>query len=134
MISFLLLSFAIAVGVFVTNLVQAKVEETAICPVQIGFQLRSICYNGNQITYSVQNGVNTDINGFFISIIGAQEAQTIERNDLITRGGIYSGASHYDSINSGMLKQIKITPKVLLQNQQQTCSEQGIVIDSIPNC
>lgn len=135
MATFLLISFGVAIGVFFTNLAKAQVEESAVCPVNIGLREEKICYDGSQIQFSVQNGINTEIIGLIISVIGTEEAKTIELTDLaVAKGGVYSGTAAYDSTASGQLRQLKISPKISLYDEQHICLEQALILETISNC
>ncbi len=135
MAAFLLLSFAIALGVFLTNLGRAQVEEAAVCPVNIGLVEKTICLGNGQLMFLVQNGITTDINGLVVSIIGTEQAQTIELSNLaIGKGGIYSNNIAYNQASYGRLRQVKITPKIALYDQEHICTEKAIIKENIVNC
>ena len=135
MATLLLISFGVALGVFFTNLGRAQVEESAICPINIDLREQTICFNGAEIVFSVQNGINTEITGLIVSIIGTEEAKTIEFSDLaISKGGVYSNSIPYDPTTFGQIRQIKISPKISLYDEQHICIEQAITKENIRGC
>jgi flagellin-like protein len=131
----LLLSFAISIAVVFMNFGRAQVELEAECPVKIGLAEKKICLSGNQISLSVSNGINIDINGLIVNVIGTSKADTFELNNaLISKGGIFTGSLPYQVANSGVIRQIKISPKITLYDQEQICIKKAIVKEDIPNC
>ena len=135
MATFLLISFGVAVSAFITNLGQAQVEDSAICPVNIDLRQKSSCYDGQQIIFSIQNGINIKVIGLVVSIIGTEEAKTVELDNLqLEIGGVYSGNIVYDQSVSGEIRQLKITPKISLSDQELICLEQGVIIEAVEKC
>ena len=131
----LLISFGIAVATFFTNLAKAQVEESAICPVNIDLREQKICVTGAEILFSLQNGINTEITGLIVSIIGTEEAKTIEFSDVkIAKGGVYSGTIPYGRAISGAIRQVKISPKIQPYDESHICLEQAIIMEIIPDC
>jgi hypothetical protein len=131
----LLLSFAISIAVVFMNFGRAQVELEAECPVNIGLEEQKICLSGNQISLSVSNGINTDITGLIINVIGTSKADTFELNDAgIAKGGIFTGNVPYFLETSGVIRQIKISPKITLYDQEHICIQKAIVKEAIPNC
>lgn len=143
MIAFLLVSFAVAIGVVVMNLGQAQVEEAAQCPINIGLKFSNlggkeqICFDANskEIKFTLENGINIKVEGLILNTIGSLQAQSFEFNEAkVGKAGIYMGKSGYDPLVNGEIKQIKITPKVVLEEGEQICSEQALVVESIGAC
>lgn len=143
MIAFLLVSFAVAVGVVVMNLGRAQVEEAAQCPINIGLKLSNVggkeqlCYDAKakEIKFTLENGINIKVEGLILNTIGSQQAQSFEFNQAkIGKAGIYMGKAEYNIAVNGEIKQVKITPKVVLEEGEQICSEQALVVESIGAC
>ena len=143
MVTMLLLSLAVAVGVVVMNFGRAQVEENAQCAIDIALQLSSIggqeqlCYDAGKkaLSFTVENGVNIKVEGLIINIIGSEKAETFELNDAkLIKAGTYVGKVAFDIVTGGQIKQVKITPKVVLYDTEQICSEQAIVVESVGNC
>ena len=143
MVTMLLLSLAVAVGVVVMNFGRAQVEDKAQCAIDIALQLSSIggqeqlCYDAGKkaLSFTVENGVNIKVEGLIINIIGSEKAETFELNDAkLIKAGTYVGKVAFDIVTGGQIKQVKITPKVVLYDTEQICSEQAIVVESVGNC
>ncbi|MBI2146450.1 hypothetical protein HYU22_03855 [Candidatus Woesearchaeota archaeon] len=140
MATFLLISFAVAVGVVIMNLGRAQVDENAQCAVDIGMGLASIggveqlCYDQTSKTlkFTVENGVNIKITGLIVNIIDEQKAESFEFNTPIIKAGNYLGSVKYNAL--GSLKQVKISPKVLLHEKEEICTEQALVTENIHPC
>ena len=143
MATVLLLSFAVAIGVVVMNFGRAQVEDSAECPVDIGLKLaeiggqKQLCYNaGNkQVKFTIENGINTEVKGIIINIIGAKEAKSFDiPGATMIKLGNYLGNADYDSGISGEIKQVKITPKIVLYDKEQICVEQALIVEDIKSC
>ena len=139
----LLVSFAVAVCVVVMNLGSAQVEEAAQCPIDIGLRFANIggkdqiCYNAakKEISFTLENGVNINVDGLIVNIIGTQQAPSFELNDAkIGKAGTHLGKVSYDTTVSGDIRQVKISPKVVLYDAEQICVEQALVSESIGPC
>jgi len=139
----LLISFAVAIGIVVMNFGRAQVELEAECAIDIGFKFsniggkQQICYNParKDIAFTIENGVNININGLIVNVIGTEKAETFELNNAkIGKAGIYVGHLRYDNLVSGQIRQIKISPKVILFDAEQICVEKALIIEQIRNC
>src|SRR3989338_2831765 len=140
MIGFLLISLAGAVGVVVMNLGRAEVEDAAQCPVDIGLKfaqisgLDQICFDSSkrEVRFTVENGVNIKVEGLIVNIIGASDAKTQDLTQAkIIKVGKFLGKIPYDAATLGKPMQIKITPKVLLYDQEQICQENTLIAENI---
>lgn len=143
MASLLLISFAVAVGVVVMNLGKAQVEDTAQCPIEVGLKFSNIggkeqlCYDAakKQIYFTIENGANIKVEGIIVSVVGTEKAETTELNDAqIIKAGTYLGKINFDITVGGQIRQIKITPKVVLYDVEQICTEKSLVSETIGNC
>jgi hypothetical protein len=143
MITLLLISFAVAVGVVVMNLGAAEVEGEAICPIEVGLKLVQIggqdqlCYDAanKDISFTLENGVNIKVEGLIFNAIGTKKAESFEINEAqMIKAGNYLGHVTYDSSVSGEIQQIKITPKINLYEEEQICTEQALVLEEIREC
>ena len=143
MVTMLLLSLAVAVGVVVMNFGRAQVEENAECAIDIGLHFASIsgqeqfCYDAAQksLRFTVENGINIKVEGLIVNIIGSEKAETFELNEAkMIKAGSYVGKVAFDTATGGQIKQIKITAKVVLYDTEQICGEQAIVVESVGNC
>lgn len=143
MTSILLLSFAVAVGVVVMNFGRANVEEQAECNIDPGLQFSNvsgqlqICYDfvGRALQFTVENGININITGLVINVIGTEKAHSFELNDAaMPRAGTYLGKVHYDSVVGKAIRQVKITPKVKLQDTEEICVDKALIVETISDC
>jgi len=143
MISFLLVSFAVAVGVVVMNLGSAQIEDGAECAMNIGMRFSQIsgteqvCYDAGKkiFSFSVENGVNINVNGIVVNIIGTQKAESFELNEgKMGKAAVYLGRVPYDTAASGEIRQVKISPKIVPVDQEQVCIDQAIVVESVKPC
>lgn len=143
MVTMLLLSLAVAVGVVIMNFGRAQVEENAECAIDIGLHFASIsgqeqfCYDAGKkaLSFTVENGINIKVEGLIVNVIGSEKAETLELNEAkMTKAGTYVGKAAFDSVAGGQIRQVKITPKVVLYDAEQICSEQALVLESVRNC
>ena len=143
MITLLLVSFAVAVGVMVMNFGRAQVEDAAECAIDIGLKFSNvagkdqICYDQStsKVSFTLENGVNIKVEGLIINSIGVDNADSSELNDAkIGKAGVYKNKVSYNSVANGELQQIKIVPKVVLYEEEIVCSEQALVAEDIKNC
>ena len=137
----LLISFAVALGVVIMNFGRAQVELEAQCAIDVGMKLavigggEDICSDGKEIRFTMENGVNINVEGLLISIIGTQKAETFEINDAkMGKAGSYIGKVQYDVSASGDVRQIKISPKVLLYDEEQICIEKAVIVEGVKGC
>jgi len=143
MITMLLLSLAVAVGVVIMNFGRAQVEEQARCAIDIGLHVASIsgqeqlCYDAAKraLSYTVENGLNIKVEGLIVNVIGTEKAETAEVNAAqMPKAGTYVGKMPFDRAVGGQIRQVKITPKVVLYDEEQICGEQAIVVESVRGC
>jgi len=138
MATLLLISFAVAVGVVVMNLGRAQVESDAQCAIEIGLKFSEIsgqqqlCYEGSgSLKFTLENGININVKGLVVNVIGTDKAETFELNDAeMTKAGTYLGSVNF----AGQIRQVKITPKVILYDNEEICTEQALVSENIPSC
>ena len=137
----LLISFAVALGVVIMTFGRAQVELEAQCPINIGLQLASIggedqfCYQNNELKFTLENGVNIKVEGLIVNVIGTNKAETFEVNDAkMAKAGTYLGSVSYDFASGGEIRQVKITPKIVLYDEEQICTDKALVVEKIRNC
>jgi len=123
------------------NFGRAQVEESAQCPVNIDLKLaqisgkEDICYDGSKIRFTLENGVNTKVDGLLVNIVGTEKAESYDLSEAkMERAGSYVGKVDYDSATSGDIRQVKITPVLLLYDEQEICSESSLVVENIRKC
>src|SRR3989344_4325595 len=142
-VTILIVGLAVGLGIAIMNLGKAYVQEEAQCPIAIGLtaavinEQQSFCYNQNkrEIEFTVENGVNINVNGLIVNVIGSEKADTFELNDAkITKAGAYVGRVPYDSSKDGEIRQIKISPKEVLYDEKQICNEKALLVEKIEDC
>ncbi|PIN75211.1 hypothetical protein COV17_04080 [Candidatus Woesearchaeota archaeon CG10_big_fil_rev_8_21_14_0_10_36_11] len=143
MATLLLISFAVALGVVIMNFGRAQVESEAQCPIDVGLKLaivagkEEVCYNTakKDFSFTIENGVNIKVEGLIVNIIGTQKAETFELNDAkIPKAGTYIGHVKYDSKSAGTIRQVKISPKVVMYDEEQICVEKALILENIRGC
>ena len=139
----LLISFAVALGVVIMSFGRAQVELEAQCPINIGMKLSQIsgenqlCYDSGakELRFTLENGVNIKVEGLIFNIIGSIQAESFELNEAkIGKAGNYLGKISYDSAKSGEIRQIKVSPKIILYDEEQICVDKALVIEEIKAC
>ncbi|MBT4935511.1 hypothetical protein HOL21_03095 [Candidatus Woesearchaeota archaeon] len=139
----LLISFAVALGVVIMSFGRAQVELEAQCPINVGLKLavvggvEEVCYNAakKDFSFTIENGVNIKVEGLIVNIIGTQKAETFELNDAkIAKAGTYIGHVTYNSAISGTIRQVKISPKVVMYDEEQICIEKALILESVKGC
>ena len=139
----LLISFAVALGVVIMNFGRAQVELEAQCAIDIGMKFSNIggqqqvCFDAasKKLSFTIDNGVNIKVEGLIVNIIGTQKAETYELNDAkMGKAGIYVGNVAYDQATVGNIRQLKITPKVILYDEEQICVEKSLTIENVRPC
>ena len=139
----LLISFAVAFGDVIMSFGRAQVELEAQCPINVGLKLavvggvEEVCYNAakKDFSFTIENGVNIKVEGLIVNIIGTQKAETFELNDAkIAKAGTYIGHVTYNSAISGTIRQVKISPKVVMYDEEQICIEKALILESVKGC
>ena len=139
----LLITFAVAVGVVILNFAGAAVEEEAVCTVDPQIQLVNIsgqlqiCYDfvGKALKFTVENGVVSPVGGLVVNVIGTDKAHTFEINDAkMPRAGSYVAKLQYDFAIGKAIRQVKITPKIRLQDSEEICVDKEVIVENIQGC
>ena len=143
MTTILLISFAVAVGVVIMNFGRASVEEESECSVDPQIQLSNItgklqiCYDfvGKALTFTVENGAVSPVQGLVVNVIGTEKAHTFEINDAkMPRAGSYIAKLQYDFAVGKAIRQVKITPKIRLQDKEEICVDKAVIVEDIKGC
>jgi len=143
MATLLLISFAVAIGVVIMNFGRAQVESEAQCAIDVGMHFSNIggseqmCYDSSksEIYFTIENGVNIKVEGLIVNVIGTQQADTYTLDDAkMDKSGIYVGHVRYDKAVKGDIRQIKISPKVVLYDEEIICQEKSITIENVKAC
>lgn len=144
MTTFLLVSFAVAIGVGVMNFGRAQVEDKAQCPVEVGLKFfmisgkEQLCYDNakKEIKFTLENGVSIATTGIIVNVIGSEKAETAEFDEAkMSKAGTYVAHVKYDASLSGQVQQIKISPKITPYDQELICQDKALVFEgSINSC
>ncbi len=135
----LLISFAVALGVVIMTFGRAQVELEAQCPINVGLKLSKIggveqlCYDAakRDLSFTVENGVNIDIEGLVVNVIGSEKAETFQLTEArMGKAGVYLGHIPFD----GEIKQVKISPKVILYDNEEICTDKAVVVEELRAC
>ena len=65
-----------------------------------------------------------------MNIIGTDAAHSADLPAAIEKGGIYLGKVGF----SGAVRQVKITPKIVLQAEEQICTKKALLIENVKSC
>jgi len=138
---------AIFVGLIVMNWGRATLEENAKCAIDTKMKLLylnnepQICYGGNNengaIHFIVENGASIEVEKLHFRVIGEKGVVTEE----LSGSNIDVASSTiqdvpYDFNKNGDIRQVKITPMLVLYPQEPPllCTEQGIIVESPKPC
>tara|TARA_Y100000310_G_scaffold286433_1_gene310578 strand:- start:432 stop:908 length:477 start_codon:yes stop_codon:yes gene_type:complete len=139
----LLISFAVSIGVVFMSFGRAQVGLEATCTIDVGMNFleiggeKLICIDKikNDLTFTIENGVNIAVDGIVVNVIGTERAESYDLNDAkMTKAGSYVTHLGYNEELSGDIRQMKIIPKVVLFDTQEVCIEQALVVENIPDC
>ena len=142
----ILLVIAIGLGVVAMNWGRAYLETSSTCAIDTGMDvvrvnnIPQVCYmtgENGYIRFLVENGPNIDIERLQLRAIGRKQVYTTElENSTMPMAGSYLGIVPYNSILFGDLRQLKITPEILVYENQPPviCPEQGLIIENIGKC
>lgn len=145
--TFGLLALAFGLGIVVMNWGRASLEERAACTVETSLNIielngvQQLCYGGKGdtgfITFMVENGPYVDIAKLQFRAIGSKriyvtdlEESSIKKDYPLVKTVPYN----FDLF--GAIKQIKLTPRVILfpGDEPLSCPEQAIVVEDIRAC
>ncbi len=139
----LLISFAVALGVVIMNFGRAQVELESHCTIDIGLEFSviggedEICFDNekNDIYFTIENGINIDVEGVKVNIIGKERAETYELDDAkMSKAGTYLTHLGYNEELSGEIRQLKIIPIVKMFDEEEICTEKALIVEDIKAC
>ena len=138
-----LITFAIVIGVVIMNFGRAQVQLESKCAADIALTFseiggeQQICIDREKdiIKLSIENGVNTDVTGLMVNIIGTEQAESFDLADAtMGKAGIYLTDLGYNIGTNGEIRQVKIIPKITPFDEEVVCSEQALVTESVVDC
>ncbi len=138
----LLISFAVALGVVIMNFGRAQADLQAECAIDIGLKLAEIggepdlCYDPDDkiIVFTVENGVNIPVQSLIANVIGTKKAETTQLNSSMPKSGTFLGNIPYDKETAGKVRQVKLTPTVILYDEEQICTEKALILEKPKDC
>ncbi len=134
----LLISFAVAVGLVIMNFGRAQVDLESHCTIDIGLEfsevegLPELCFDHEKkdLYFVVENGINLDVSGLVVNIIGTERAESFDLEDAqMHKAGNYLTHLGYNPEFSGEMRQVKIIPKVKVLEEEEICVEQALVLE-----
>ncbi len=140
--TFLLLFFAIVLGLVVINWGRAQLEEQAKCSVDVGLKFIQIegkpqvCYGNGFTFFLVENGASVDVEELQIRLIDENRrifAQNILGSGIARSGALQKNIS-YDPAQYGIVKQIKLSPTVKLYDKVVDCPDRSLIFDNPKRC
>lgn len=141
MATILLVSFAVAVGGVVMSMGRAQAQDAAECPLEVGLSFSEIggkqqlCYDGASLKFTIENGITLNVEGLVVNIIGAEKAETFDIADAkMSKAGTYVGKLAFDKAISGIIRQVKISPKVSLKGEEAICPDKALIVESVGTC
>lgn len=143
MATLLLISFAVALGVVIMSFGRAQVDLEAQCSIDVNLKFSVVggeeqfCIDQakKQLFFVVENGINIEVVGLVVNIIGTEKVQTYDLNDAkIEKAAAYMKYVPYDTAAIGTLRQIKIIPKVNMYDEELICQEKGIILEAVRDC
>jgi hypothetical protein len=138
-----LIILAAGLGVVVLNFGRAQIEIAAQCAVNIGMDFVVLnekpqaCFDRakSQVFFIVENGPQIPVEGLLLRVIGQNEVLTQEVPDSeIEKVGTILKYIPYNANEFGDVRQIRLTPKITLYDQEITCTEQSVEMENVGDC
>jgi len=140
--TFLLLFFAVVLGLVVINWGRAQLEDQAKCSVDVGLKFIQIegkpqvCYGNGFTFFLVENGASADIEELQIRLIDENRrifAQNILGSNIAKSGALQKNIT-YDPMQYGAVKQIRLSPTIKLYNKIVDCPDRSLTFDNPKTC
>ncbi len=139
----MLIFAAIVVGVAVMNWGRAQIEEGAKCTVdsELKFievnRIPQVCYSKTGfVFFLVENGPSADIVRLQLRLVGTGSKLFLSDITGTEIPANYALAKNvtYDHRSYGDVRQLRLTPRLRVFNQEQFCPEQALTIENLPLC
>ncbi len=139
----ILITLAAALGVVVLNFGRVKIEVASQCAVDIGLRVvklnekDQVCFDRekNQLFFIVENGNQLPVEGVRMRIIGGSAVYSEDvAGSRIEKAEALLKYIPYDASTYGAIKQVKITPRISLYEEEIACPEQAVVLEDIRDC
>ena len=138
-----LVVFAVVFGVVIMNFGRAAVQQESECTIDIGLEFSEIggqteiCFDRAKeiIRFTVENGVNMDVSGVTVNVIGTEKAESFALSDAkMSKAAVYLGDVGYNVGSNGEIRQIKIVPKIVPFDEEVVCSKQALTAENVRDC
>ncbi len=149
----ILIMFSVALGALVMNWGKAYIEERAefvtgaktsplscdhidLAIIKVG-DTQQICTNptSGMLRIDIENGVGSQVDNIQLRIVGTQSVLTLDRllGTALAKGE--SKTVEYPYTQAGQVKQVKLTPYMLINNEPRMCAAKSVVVNEpIRNC
>lgn len=143
MATFLLIAFAVAVGVLIMNFSRAHLEKEAQCGIEIGLHFseinneKQVCLDKNkkELFFIIENGPALKVEGLIVDYIGKEKTKTFEIiNSSMEKVASLMKRIPYSTEEFGQPRQIKFIPKIKLYQEETLCPEQALIAEHILEC
>ena len=134
----LLIAFAVALGAVLMTY-SGSFGECGSVSFQISEleEKPDICYDSknNTLTFVIENGERSAIEGFKITMQGTIDIYTLERNDTLAKSDTRRYTINYPFRMYGPLQKVKIIPYLKEGSETTICPlERSLIIEGIPPC
>lgn len=96
-----------------------------------------ICFNEEEknIEFIIENGPNVEVEGLIVNLFTSRKVKTFEFDEvMIGKAGSYIGQIPYNEEIDGKIRQVKITPKVFLCDEEPIPVEDALIASRIQEC
>lgn len=139
----LLVGLAMTLGIVVMNFGRAQVETGNAC--DMGVELKwvkisdkdQICFNKgkSEISFIVENGPSVDVEGVRLRSIGEKSIFVQDVIDsAIKKGDALMKGISYDLEQYGSIRQLKLTPKIKVYEEEAVCADQALSAEKLRDC
>ena len=139
----MLIGLAMCLGIVVMNFGRAQVETDNKCESGVGLSWlkldakEQVCVDKNvpEIYFIAENNQEQDIDGVRLRAIGEKsifvsdiEGSAVKKSDALMKH------VSYDLAQYGNVRQLKLTPKVKLYDEEVVCADQALSIEKVRDC
>lgn len=141
--AFLLISLALILLIIFVNFGKERHVLTPECTPDVRLKLaviggeEQVCLRTEEkeIEFIIENGPNIEIKGIVVDLMSSHSEKTVEFNDvMIPKAGTYLGRISYSIDIDGEFRFLKITPKVLLCNEEPLAINDALVVNDLKQC
>ena len=139
----MLIGLAMCLGIVVMNFGRAQVETDNKCESGIGLNWlnldnkEQVCLNKNvpELYFIAENNHEQDIDGVRLRAIGEKSifASDLEQSAVKKSDALMKHVP-YDLAQYGSVRQLKLTPKVKLYDEEVVCTDQALLAENPRDC